>query len=173
MWLVFQRIKMMGSTKKIVAISGTCAALVVIFAVIFISYMRSSKWERLNEFKEFESIQENQITEIRLRSSISSANWAVFSDNDLIQKWCTFLNNVEVKKASNLHREVEEDGGGGWVVDVKTETKEVSMVIKTVSGVTKLELDGELYDIRGVDEIPLEETYDAAVERHGVQTPWG
>lgn len=46
------------------------------------------------------------------------------------------------------------------------------MIFKTVSGITKVEVDGNLYDIRGVDEIPLEETYEAAIERHGVQTPW-
>ena len=43
---------------------------------------------------------------------------------------------------------------------------------KTVSGATEVEVNGNFYDLQGVDAIPLGETYNVVIERHGVQTPW-
>lgn len=64
------------------------------------------------------------------------------------------------------------DGGGGWVIDIKTETDELTLTFKTVSGITRIEINGNLFDVRGVAEVPLRETYDVAIERHGVCSPW-
>ena len=56
--------------------------------------------------------------------------------------------------------------------EIETETEKYSLVFRNMSGTTQLEIGGILYDIREPENIPFEETYDMAVERHGVRTPW-
>lgn len=86
------------------------------------------------------------------------------------------LNNgitMEVRRAKNFAPyRYEENGGGGSVVEIETETEKYSLVFRNMSGTTQLEIGGILYDIREPENIPFEETYDMAVERHGVRTPW-
>ena len=79
----------------------------------------------------------------------------------------------EVGRAKNFAPyRYEENGGGGSVVEIETETEKYSLVFRNMSGTTQLEIGGILYDIREPENIPFEETYDMAVERHGVRTPW-
>ena len=99
--------------------------------------------------------------------------WIVFSDDDLIKIWIGCLKDMEVRRAKNFAPyRYEENGGGGSVVEIETETEKYSLVFRNMSGTTQLEIGGILYDIREPENIPFEETYDMAVERHGVRTPW-
>ena len=105
--------------------------------------------------------------------TVDSANWVVFSDDDLIKIWIGCLKDMEVRRAKNFAPyRYEENGGGGSVVEIETETEKYSLVFRNMSGTTQLEIGGILYDIREPENIPFEETYDMAVERHGVRTPW-
>lgn len=88
----------MPDKNKYLVVGGILGVLVLALVVMFIPSTRLSDWKSLNELEEFENVLDNQISEIRLRDSISSAKWAVFSDEDLIQKWLVFFHEAEVKK---------------------------------------------------------------------------
>lgn len=163
---------MMNAKEKLLWI-WLALAVITTVAVVFIIDRPSSSWMKLSEFEEYSSISDSKISEICLRKTIDSANWAVFSDEDLIQTWTKVLNNMEVKRADNSReRELDGNGGGGSVVKVKTETAEFSLIFNSISGGTQLEINGVLYDIREPEAIPFDETYDIAIVRHGVKTPW-
>ena len=75
---------------------------------------------------------------------------------------------MEVRRAKNFAPyRYEENGGGGSVVEIETETEKYSLVFRNMSGTTQLEIGGILYDIREPENIPFEETYDMAVEGMG------
>lgn len=161
------------NAKKKLLWSGFAFAVIVIMAIVFVVDRQSSSWMKLYQFEEYSSIADSKISEICLRKTIDSANWAVFSDEDLIQTWTEVLSNMEVKRAdASRQNEYGGNGGGGSVVKVKTETTEFSLILNSVSGGIQLEINGVLYDIHEPGSVPFNETYDIAIERHGVKTPW-
>lgn len=156
--------------KRITVVFAIAMILVILWSV---TNRQSSDWKKLCEFKEYSSVADSKITEICLRKTIDSADWAVFSDEDLIQTWTDVLNNMEVKQANNSkQRDYGGNGGSGSVVKVETETAEFSLIFNSTSGKAQLEINDVLYDIREPEAIPFNETYDIAIERHGVKTPW-
>lgn len=162
----------MTAMKKLLWI-GFALAVIATVAVVFVIDRQSSSWMKLCEFKEYSSIADSKISEICLRKTIDSANWAAFSDEDLLQTWTEVLNNMEVKRANNSRqKELGGNGGGGSVVKVETEKAEFSLILNSVSGEIQLEINGVLYDIREPEAIPFDETYNIVIVRHGVKTPW-
>ena len=159
--------------KKKITVFGAIAAIISVILSVVIINRQPSKWKKLCEFEEYSSIADSKISEICLRKNIDSANWAVFSDEDLIQTWTEVLSNMEVKRASDSRKKDHSgNGGGGSVVKVETETAEFSLILNSVSGEVQLEINNVLYDIREPEAIPFNETYDIAIKRHGVKTPW-
>ena len=157
--------------KKIVVVFVIAA--IVLVTPMFVINRQSSSGKKLNVFEEYSSIADGKISEICMRKTIDSANWTVFSDEDLIQTWVEVLSNMEVKRANNSRlRNHGGSGGGGPVVKVKTEAAEFSLIFHRFSDEVQLEINKVLYDIREPESIPFDETYDIAIERHGVKTPW-
>ena len=163
---------MMITVKKLFLCGGVFLIVVIILMMIM-TKGQPSGWLRLNEVEAYENILDSKISEITLRKTVDSANWVVFSDDDLIKIWIGCLKDMEVRRAKNFAPyRYEENGGGGSVVEIETETEKYSLVFRNMSGTTQLEIGGILYDIREPENIPFEETYDMAVERHGGRTPW-
>ena len=159
--------------KKKITVVLTTAVAIILVTLLYVTNRQSSDWKKLCEFKEYSSIADSKITEICLRKTIDSADWAVFSDEDLIRTWTDVLNNMEVKQANDSkQRDYSGNGGGGSIVKVETETAEFSLIFNSTSGKAQLEINDVLYEIREPEAIPFDETYDIAIERHGVITPW-
>lgn len=158
--------------KKKIAVLLVIAATVLVTSM-FVINRQSLSGRKLYEFEEYSSILDSKISEICLRKTIDSANWAVFSDEDLIQTWIEVLSDMEVKRANNSRlRDHGGNGGGGSVVKVKTEAEEFSLIFHRFPDEVQLEINNVPYDIREPESIPFDETYDVAIERHGVKTPW-
>lgn len=163
----------MTAKQKRLLWAGFVFVALIALIVIFITNSQPLDWRKLYELEEYKSIWDSQISEISLRKTVDSANWAVFSDEDLIQTWVSFLNDMEVRRASNSREgNYGRDGGGGLIVEVMTELRRFSLIFKNSSEGVQLEIDGVLYDIREPETIPFDETYNSAIERHGVRTPW-
>lgn len=64
--------------------------VVVVFGVLMAAFFLNNglyKWKTLKEIKQCESIFNFPIKKITLRKSITSSEWAVFDDEDLILLW--------------------------------------------------------------------------------------
>lgn len=166
---------MMPTQKKRLLWAGTLftvLAAIAAFAVIFIANNLPSDWKRLYELKEYKGLEDSQISEIRLRKAVDSADWAVFSDEDLIQTWVTVLNAMEVKRNGTSKSDFMMNGGGGLFVTIKTGAETYYINFINDPSEYQLKIDRALYDIKDPEAIPFEETFDEAIARHGVKTPW-
>ena len=103
---------------------------------------------------------------------IDSAKWAVFSDEDLVNKWMEFLSTIEVRRVDNAGRGQQEQNGGNFVVEIDTETEEYCLVFKSTDAIMQLEVNDADYDVKMPEDFPFEETYNKAIERYGVKGPW-
>lgn len=140
--------------------------------MIYIIY-QSTKWDFLYKIEKYEKLFESSIVEIKLRESVDSAEWAVFSDDDLVKKWESFLKAVKVKrKEAILEDEKGTNGGGGFFIDIITETSEFDFCLIDAPNHSQFKINGCFYDIKSDIEIPFTETFNAAIERHGITTPW-
>ena len=119
-----------------------------------------------------ENILDEKISEIRIRKGIDSAKWAVFSDEDLVNKWMEFLSTIEVRRVDNAGRGQQEQNGGNFVVEIDTETEEYCLVFKSTDAIMQLEVNDADYDVKMPEDFPFEETYNKAIERYGVKGPW-
>lgn len=156
-------------TKKMKILLSVIFVILLLALVVLLVHINSSTdWKRLYEITAYEDIVGSPISEIRLRRGITSAKWAVSSDEDTIEIWATVLNGMEVRRSTLSAK----DSDTTLVVDIKTEISDFSLVIESISGEYKLEINGIIYDIREPEAIPFEETYNAVIERHGVKSPW-
>lgn len=70
---------------------GVVLLCAVVFMIAMISTKRSlSDWGKISSIEYCENILDEKISEIRIRKGIDSAKWAVFSDEDLVNKWMEF-----------------------------------------------------------------------------------
>lgn len=121
---------MMITVKKLFLCGGVFLIVVIILMMIM-TKGQPSGWLRLNEVEAYENILDSKISEITLRKTVDSANWVVFSDDDLIKIWIGCLKDMEVRRAKNFAPyRYEENGGGGSVVEIETETEKYSLVFR-------------------------------------------
>ena len=132
----------------------------------------SSMWSPLWVVKECKKIQSSNILEITSQKTTDSAEWTVFDDDDLIQKWTNYLEQVEVKHLRSVSQADGNENGGKPVIRIKTETNEVVLCMRSISGIDVFEIGDDLYSIKSQIENPFSETYDMSVKRHGVRSPW-
>ena len=152
---------------------GVVLLCAVVFMIAMISTKRSlSDWGKISSIEYCENILDEKISEIRIRKGIDSAKWAVFSDEDLVNKWMEFLSTIEVRRVDNAGRGQQEQNGGNFVVEIDTETEEYCLVFKSTDAIMQLEVNGADYDVKMPEDFPFEETYNKAIERYGVKGPW-
>ena len=118
----------------------------------------------------YEDLFHEDIDEICMRETVDSAEWAVFSDNDLIEKWITYLENVELKYERSY--KTESNGGGGKIVEIKTIENTYAFCFIELEGELKMLIDEKLYSLECDIEFPFKEIYDVAIERNSIKTPW-
>ena len=88
---------------------GVVLLCAVVFMIAMISTKRSlSDWGKISSIEYCENILDEKISEIRIRKGIDSAKWAVFSDEDLVNKWMEFLSTIEVRRVDNAGRGQQE-----------------------------------------------------------------
>ena len=92
---------MMITVKKLFLCGGVFLIVVIILMMIM-TKGQPSGWLRLNELEAYENILDSKISEITLRKTVDSANWVVFSDDDLIKIWIGCLKDMEVRRAKKL-----------------------------------------------------------------------
>ena len=152
---------------------GVVILCAVVFMIAMISTKRSlSDWGKISSIEYCENILDEKISEIRIRKGIDSAKWAVFSDEDLVNKWMEFLSTIEVRRVDNAGRGQQEQNGGNFVVEIDTETEEYCLVFKSTDAIMQLEVNDADYDVKMPEDFPFEETYNKAIERYGVKGPW-
>lgn len=132
----------------------------------------SLKWMKLQTMKEYQALFLDPISEITLRKTVDAVEWVSFDDHDLILKWIDVLNDLEVKRKKRVSKADTEVNGGRSVITVKTDQSTFTFYLRNSSGETMLEMNGCFYSVRNPEQIPFSETYDMAVKRHGIKTPW-
>lgn len=150
-----------------------CVVIVGIGIFFFNKFFssNSAEWQSLSAIKEYSNIFDQPITEITLRKSVDSAEWAIFDDDDLIKQWTDFLKNVKVKREKEAQDSLEISGGGILIANIQTEASQFSICLESDSHSYYLKSNGYLYAIKSDTDVPFE-TYETAVERHGLKSPW-
>lgn len=129
-------------------------------------------WVKINDIKGYADFSNTQIEKITLRKSVTSPEWAVFRDDDLLSQWEAFFKKLELKRGSRpAEADLSLNGGGLRIVIVSTNGKEYSFGIWQTSTECIMELGGKFY-ITNSSDSPFDETYDEAIARHGMTTPW-
>ena len=151
-----------------------CIIAVIIVAAIIISVVakNNARWVKINDIKGYADFSDTQIEKITLRKSVTSPEWAVFRDDDLLSQWEAFFKKLELKRGSRpAEADLSLNGGGLRIVIVSTNGKEYSFGIWQTSTECIMELGGTFY-ITNSSDSPFDETYDEAIARHGMTTPW-
>ena len=132
----------------------------------------NARWVKINDIKGYADFSDTQIEKITLRKSVTSPEWAVFRDDDLLSQWEAFFKKLELKRGSRpAEADLSLNGGGLRIVIVSTNGKEYSFGIWQTSTECIMELGGKFY-ITNSSDSPFDETYDEAIARHGMTTPW-
>ena len=106
-----------------------------------------------------------------MREGVTSAEWAVFSDDDLIADWDFFFDNTEVICEGRASK--GNDAGGMFVTAINTNGDKLPFVAYyDSSGVCKINIGGTVYIIKDSPGLPFKSTYWRGIERHGITTPW-
>lgn len=140
--------------------------------VIAVVYRNNARWIKANDVTGYADFSANRIDKITLRKSVTSPEWAVFNDEDLISKWKEFFQKLELKRVSQpTESDLSINGGGMRVVVASTNGEEFSFGIWQTSTEFIMELGDKFY-IPNISNCPFVETYNEAVARHGITTPW-
>ena len=179
----------MTKTLKIalIGIGAVCIAA-VICAALFLVNQKPPQWEPLREMKQYKVLLEEPILEIEEHMPLDSADWAVFSDHDLVKMWTDFIQSAEVKRIEKAPDRKYTTGGGPGVATFKTQSGEYRIyfyqqnseidehgvpVDDQPNGEYMLEIDGYFYELKNPKSLPFYKTFTAGQERHGKQSPWG
>ncbi len=149
-----------------VVIIGIIAILGVLGLCVY-RLRNSENWQSLTVINGYEKLLDSPINKIVLRKTVDSAEWVEITDSDLIDIWIDFFHNLELKKENSVAN--REMNGGHSVIEIWTDIATYSIYLEE----NKFEIDGKIYAIRESDSIPFSQTYDIAVERHGIKSPWG
>ena len=119
-----------------------CIIAVIIVAAIIISVVakNNARWVKINDIKGYADFSDTQIEKITLRKSVTSPEWAVFRDDDLLSQWEAFFKKLELKRGSRpAEADLSLNGGGLRIVIVSTNGKEYSFGIYTEEWQPKVE----------------------------------
>lgn len=131
--------------------------------------MSTYPWLYIKNSKVFSPLFENTVSEIKLRQSIDSIQWAVFSDADLTAKWLEYLEQLRVRLLSSLDSQNETNGGGGQVVELRIGNLIFTLIFIDMR---HLKYNDHIYEMKSELNCPFEETYDISIKRNGFVTPW-
>lgn len=170
--LVFQGDRREKHMKKPLLWICIIAVIIVAAIILLIVIKNNARWVRINDVIGFSDFSDNQIEKITLRKGVTSPEWAVFSDDDLISKWEVFFNKLELKRGSRpAESDLSLNGEGMRIVIVSTNGQEYSLGIWQTSAECIMEFGSKYYITNSTDS-PFDETYDEAIARHGMTTPW-
>ena len=158
--------------KKLSGIIISISVLIIAASAVFMIVQKVFVWKSLSEVEACKGLFESSIRTVVLRKNVDSDQWASFEDEDLVEKWKSYLSNLKVKYARPILWFDWNTNGGGAVIEIKNEEMEYSFTIRENNGVTMLEIGNHCYYISDEIESIFTETYDAAIERHDVMTPW-
>ena len=131
-----------------------------------------AKWNLIYDIKGYEPFRNNKIEKITLRKNITSPDWAAFSNRDLVSKWEDFFNETELKFVYGTKGSGKLMNGGGMAVAViSIDGKDYSCGLWRSAAGCMMELSDRTY-ITNKADCPFNETYDEAIARHGITTPW-
>lgn len=147
------------SKKKII----TIAVIVVLILFIVISALvLFLPWRKLEQFPRYQGFLDSPITEITLQEGGRSVT---FSDEDLIAHWTESLNNLEIRTIG-FYWSYGMDGGPSTA----TFRAGGEEYVIWFTG-EELWFSNLRNAVNHPDNFPFEETYDLAVERHGLDDP--
>lgn len=132
--------------------------------------LSTNQWFCLKCSNEFLTLSGKPISEIKLRQSIDSVQWAIFDDIDLTTKWFDYINTLELRLQSSFSSQNKINGGGGRVVDIQIDNCIFTFIFIDMK---HLIYNNRIYEIKSEMNCPFDETYNAAINRNGVVTPWG
>jgi len=148
-----------------------CVAIVLIVHENHRQRSNKAQWKSIKEISDFADFFDASITEMTLREGVTSAEWAVFSDDDLIADWSFFFDNTEVICEGRASKDNYADGM--FVTAINTNgDKLVFVAYYDSSGVCKIDIGGTAFITKESPGLPFKSTYWRAIERHGITTPW-
>ena len=148
-----------------------CVAIVLIVHEDLRHRCNKDQWKSIKEISDIADFFDAPITEMILREGVTSAEWAVFSDDDLIADWDFFFDNTEVICEGRASK--GNDAGGMFVTAINTNGDKLPFVAYyDSSGVCKINIGGTVYIIKDSSGLPFKSTYWRGIERHGITTPW-
>lgn len=159
--------------KRMMLIPALAIILCIILSLVIAGNGLFS-WTNFTESKQYGSVVDSTIEKITLKKGISSPEWAVFSDEDLMKQWTEYFESAKIKRTS-LFKAADnsnQNGGVSNVVVLTTDTDEFSMVMSTGQNGQTIEIDGYSYDITSSVSCPFDKMYNLAAERHGLSGPW-
>ena len=95
-----------------------CVAIVLIVHEDLRHRCNKDQWKSIKEISDIADFFDAPITEMILREGVTSAEWAVFSDDDLIADWDFFFDNTEVICEGRASK--GNDAGGMFVTAINT-----------------------------------------------------
>ena len=148
-----------------------CIAIVLIVNGELRQRCDKDQWKSIKEISDIADFFDAPINEMALREGVTSAEWAVFSDDDLIADWNFFFDNTEIKSEGRSSK--DDNAVGMFVTAVNTNGAKLSFVAYFDSpGVCRIDIGGTVFIIKDSPGLPFKSTYQRAIERHGTTTPW-
>lgn len=158
----------------------------VVITVIIIALADSSRrihqgndneWLKLKEIAAITDFFDASINKMILREGVTSPEWIVFDDVDLISDWNFFFDNAEVKQEGkamdNNSHSINGDGTTVFVTAINDDGKKLSFsAYYDDSNERRMVIGGVVYTVKDSPGLPFKGTYWRALERHGVTTPW-
>ena len=153
----------------------------------------SQEWRQIDEISGYQGLLDFPITQISLYGfSDHPYDGVTFSDGDLIARWNDYLNALELQEYARYFQEdlLQIDGTPLPTATITTETGEYTLIFcqgqnyfdrssgeetleyqEWEDGNYRLQYDGWYYSLSDPEGFPFEETYNLAVERHGLDDP--
>lgn len=139
---------------------------------LFIGHFQFPRSVSLKDVEGFSEFFDHPIEKIALRKSVTSPEWAVFDDEDLVAEWTAFFKKLSLKPdARPTEFDSSSNGGGAPVAVVTSNGKDYSFTLYQLENECRLELNGKVFSA-DTPQTPFDSTYDQAIARHGVTTPW-
>ena len=155
--------------KKIKIVTVLLIVAVVCLLITLLSIYWPKGWQKLEEIPQYQGILDAPITQVMLVERGEQS--VTFTDQDLLQRWEEGLSQLEVKQLPERQGDAEYlqamESPGARTAYVYLGEKEYNFLI---GGEVLLTQYG-YYSFRPSEGLPYEETFDAAVQRHGLDDP--
>lgn len=157
---------------KVLLVGSVILCILLMIIIVMSTNSNVKEWQSINQIKACRGLLDGPIRSITLRQTTDSAEWAVFDDEDLIHQWETYFASLEVMYERPVTKLDMEGNGGMPVIAITTDTAKYTFRLHVTDGKDIIEIGNDYYTYRSSLELPFTETYNAAIERHGVITPW-